>query len=41
MFETILNNNLEALIQGLMYTGIFLTALVGIFIAFVAESHNL
>ena len=41
MFETLLNNNLEAALQVVMYMGIFLTALVGIFIAFVTQSHNL
>ena len=41
MLETILNNNLEVALQVIMYAGIFLTALVGIFIAFIAQSHNL
>ena len=41
MFETLLNNNLEAALQVFTYAGVFLTIFIGIFIAFVAQSHNL
>lgn len=41
MIETILNNNLETLLQVFMLTGVALTVAAGVFIAKITIAHKL
>jgi hypothetical protein len=41
MIETIVNNNLETILQIFTWSGVLLTAAVGVFITKIAASHNL
>jgi hypothetical protein len=41
MIETILNNNLESVIQAFIMGGVVLTTIAGIFIARITSLHNL